>query len=139
MPFYHAPIIHDRQSVLSNVEQQTSSSTFSDVVGATVTAKDLGQPGSYLGWISLLISNSNNNSNGIFRLLLNGNPVGNEVVISLKVKDLDVGFNINSSLDGIGIVVGDVLQLQFATGSGTLTLVEFSLLVDGIPASRVVQ
>ena len=139
MPFYHSPIMHDRQSVLSNATQVTSSSTFSDVLGATVTTKDLGGPGSYLGWISLLMSNSLNNSDGLFRLLLNGIPVGTFTTISLRVKDLDVGFSVNSNLAGIDIVSGDVLQVQFATSSGTLTLIEFSLLIDGVPASRVAQ
>lgn len=138
MPFSHAPIFHDRQAALGLDIQTTSSSTFSDIIGASITAKDLGEVGSYLGWISLLISNSNNNSDGLFRLLVNGDPVGTFATITLRVKDLDVGFSLNSNLAGVEIVAGDVLQVQFATSSGTLTLVEFSLLVDGIPASRVV-
>ena len=138
MPFHQEPTFHDRQTVSSIVLQTTSSPVFSDVAGATITAKDLAQPGRYLGWLSLLMSNTNNNAQASFRLTLNGSPSGNEAVVSLRFKDADVGFTLMSDLGGAGIVGGDVLQLQVATDIGTLSLVEFSILVDGVPASRVV-
>lgn len=138
MPFHQEATFHDRQTVSSIVLQQTSSSAFSDVAGASITAKDLAQPGKYLGWLSLLMSNTNNNATASFRLTLNGSPSGNVAEIALRFKDADVGFTLMSDLGGAGIVDGDVLQLQFATDVGTLDLVEFSILVDGVPASRVV-
>ncbi len=138
MPFFQEATFHDRQSVNSTVLQQTSSSIFSDVLGASFTAKDLAQHGNYLGWLSVLVSNTNNNATASFRLTLNANPSGNESTISLRVKDLDVGYTLMSDLGGSGIVDGDVLQLQYATDIGTLSLIEFSLVIDGIPSSRVV-
>lgn len=138
MPFHQEATFHDRQTVSSVALQQTSSSTFSDVTGAFITAKDLAQPGQYLGWLSLLMSNTNNNAVASFRLTLDGNPIGNIAAIMLKVKDLDVGYTLMSDLGGAGIVDGNVLQLQFATNTGTLSLSAFSVLVDGVPASRVV-
>jgi len=138
MPFHQEATFHDRQTVSSIVLQQTSSSTFSDVTGAFITAKDLSQQGKYLGWLSLLMSNTNNNAVASFRLTLDGNPIGNNADITLKVKDLDVGYTLMSDLGGTGIVEGNVLQLQFATNTGALSLSAFSILVDGVPASRVV-
>ena len=138
MPFHQEATFHDRQSISSNVIQTTSSAEFIDVVGATITTKDLSQPACYLGWLSLLLSNTANNAKGFFRITLNGDAIGNAAEISLRVKDLDVGYTLMSDIGGTGLVDGDVLQLQFATDLGTLTLVEFSLLVDGVPESRVV-
>ena len=138
MPFFQEATFHDRQAASSMAVQTTSSAIFTDVTGATITAKDLAQPGAYLGWLSLLLSNNANNAMALFRLTLNGDVIGNIAEVSLRVKDLDVGYTLMSDLGGVGIVGGDVLQLQFATDLGTLTLVEFSLVVDGVPSSRVV-
>ena len=138
MPFHQEATFHDRKSIGSTVLQQTSSTEFVDVSGATFTAKDLGTPGDYLGWLSVLISSSLNNTTASFRLLLNGNVTSGVSTISLRVKDIDIGFTLMSDLGGMGIVKNDVLQLQFATDIGTLSLVEFSILVDGVPAARVV-
>ena len=138
MPFFQEATFHDRQTANSNVLQQTSLTTFVDVTGAAITAKDLGSSGDYLGWLSVLISSSLNNTTASFRVTLNGSPIGSVADISLRVKDLDIGYVLMSDLGGMGIVGGDVLQLQFATNIGTISLVEFSVLVDGVPESRVV-
>lgn len=138
MPLHQEATFHDRQSVNSVVLQQTSSSTFSDVTGATITAKDLSQSGDYIGWLSVLMSNNSNNATVSFRVTLNGAPSGNVATIMLRFKDLDVGHMLMSDFGGVGISAGDVLQLQYATDIGTLSLASFSILVDGVPTSRVV-
>lgn len=139
MPLYHEPMFHDRQAMESMVLQQTILPTFSDLEGATITTKDLGQDGNYLSWLSLLISSSLNNTNALFRLLVDGVPKGDVSVIILKVKDLDVGYTLLSNLGNIGIPANSVLQVQYATDKGILTVSEFSLMIDGIPSTRVVS
>lgn len=138
MPFFQEATFHDRQTVSSNILQQTSLITFVDVSGAIITAKNLGSSGDYLGWLSVLMSSSLNNTTASFRLTLNGTPVGSIATVALKVKELDVGFTLMSDLGGMGIVGGDELQLQFATDIGTLSLSAFSILVDGVPTSRII-
>ena len=138
MPFHQEATFHDRQGVDSTVRQDTTSTSFVDVTGATITAKDLGSIGAYLGWVSVLMSASLNNTIAFFRITLNSIPLGTSTQVSLRNKDLDVGYTIMGDLNGLDIVVGDVIQLQMATSSGTLSLIEYSLLIDGVPASRVV-
>lgn len=138
MPFHQEATFHDRQAVSSTVLQDTSNTDFVDINGATITAKQLGSVGAYLGWASLLMSNTNNNTTAFFRITLNGTPLGDITSVILRAKDFDIGYTITGDLNGLDIVGGDVIQLQYATSSGTLSLVEYSLLIDGVPSSRVV-
>ena len=137
MPFYHAPISHDRQGIQSNTPQQTSSSDFVDIVGATITTKDLSEAGAYLGWASVLVQNTENNAVAEFRVTFNGVPVGNLAVITLRTKDQDVGYTFLADIDNVE--PGTVIQLQYNTDKGALTIQEFALLMDGIPQSRVIE
>jgi hypothetical protein len=137
MPFSHAPIVHDRQSMESAVPQSTVSNIFVDVTGATITSKDLGESGTYQIATPILISSSLNNTLASFRVVLDGNQIGDVSVITLKIKELDIGFTFTGTLPGIN--TNQVIQLQYSTDKGTLTLSEFSMTIDGIPTSRVVQ
>ncbi len=138
MPFYHAPIVHDRQSVESAIPQSTTSNTFVDVIGGTITTKDLGQEGTYQISTPVVVSASLNNTIASFRITLDGNQIGDVSIINIKIKDFDIGFTFTGTLPGT-VTADQVMQVQYATDKGTLLLSEFSMTVDGIPASRVVQ
>ncbi len=130
------PIFHDRQSMESAIPQSTNSNSFVDVDDAIITTKDLSQDGTYMIWVPVLVQASLNNTTASFRLTLDGDQIGDVSTIVLKVKELDVGYTFMGTLPGIG--AGQVLQLQYSTDKGVLTLEEFSISVDGIPTIRVV-
>lgn len=131
------PIFHDRQKMESTTPQNTASTTFVDVTDGTLTTKDLSQNGTYMMWVPILIQASLNNTLASFRLTLDGNQIGDVSTITLRVKELDVGYTFTGNLSGIG--AGQVIQLQYKTDIGTLTLEEFSIMFDGIPTIRVVE
>ena len=136
MPFFQEATFHDRQSVESAIPQSTVSLVFVDVTGATITTKDLSQDGTYQVLTPIVVQASLNNTVASFRITLDGNQIGDVSVIELKIKELDVGTTFAGTLSGISN--NQVLQLQYATDKGTLTLEEFSMTVDGVPTSRVV-
>ncbi len=136
MPFFQEATFHDRQSEESESPQSTTSITFVDVVGASITAKDLSQDGCYQVVVPILVSSSLNNTTGSFRVTIDGNQIGNVSNIIIKIKELDVGFTFTGTLSGVA--AGQVFILQYKTDKGTLTLSEFSFALDGIPSSRVV-
>jgi hypothetical protein len=137
MPFFQEATFHDRQSEESAIPQATSSGTFVNVTGATITTKDLSQDGTYQIATPVLVSSSLNNTTGSFRITVDGIQVGDVSDITLKIKELDVGFTFTGTLSGIS--AGKIIQLQYLTDKGTLTLSEFSITVDGIPTARVVE
>jgi len=136
MPFFQEATFHDRQATGSTTPQSTSSTTFIDITGATITTKNLGEPGNYAASTSLLVSNTNNNSTISIRATLDGVPVGVPATIKIRTKDLDIGYTLLTTISGIES--GKVIQLQMATDIGTLTLSEYAISVDGVPDSRVV-
>ena len=138
MPFHQEATFHDRQAMFNEDPESTSSTDFVDLPGAELTTKNLSIDGNYTLAMSLLISSSLNNTTASFRLLVDGVPVGpNETIITLKVKDLDIGY----TLHGIATSIPreTVLKVQYKTSAGTLTVTEFNILIDGIPQSRVVE
>lgn len=137
MPLYQESIFHDKQDIFDGSLNSTDSDVFVDVPGATLTTKDLSLPANYSVFMSVLVNSTANNTIAVFRALVDGNPFGTERMIFLKVKGLDVGFTFPSIADGLE--AGQVLQLQFKTSAGTLNLVEYGILIDGIAQSRVVE
>lgn len=133
---YQEATFHDRQCSLNENSQNTSSTSFVNITGATLTTKDLGSTGSYVIWFTVLISASLNNTTASFRLLEDGSPVGAELHITLRTKDLDIGYTLTEGIDSEANVV---FQLQWKTDIGTLTLQEHNLTIDGIPSYRVVE
>jgi hypothetical protein len=136
MPFHQEATFHDRQSMESTIPQSTASLVFVDVIGATITTKDLSQEGTYQIWTPVLVSASLNNTIASFRITIDDVQIGNVSEITLKVKELDTGYTFTGTLPGI--TEGQVMQLEYKTDKGTLTLQEFSIAVDGVPTSRVV-
>lgn len=138
MGFHQEATFHDRQSVESAIPQSTSSNTFVDVIGGTITTKDLSQEGTYQISTPVVISASLNNTIASFRITLDGNQIGQISILKLKIKDFDIGFTFTGTLPGT-VTADQVMQVQYLTDKGTILLSEFSMTVDGIPASRVVQ
>lgn len=136
MPIYQENIFHDRQVMGSSTPNDTTSLVFVDVPGAILTTKDLSQPANYMSWVSLLMAGSLNNTMATFRGTINDVPIGSEVPVVLRNKDADVGFVILGNIGNVS--AGDEIKLQFKTDKGTLTIVEYAILIDGIPESRVV-
>lgn len=137
MPIYQEATFHDRQSVESAIPQSTTSLTFVDVTGAVLTTKDLSQDGTYQVLTPVVVQASLNNTVAEFRLTLDGNQIGDVSMIELKIKEADVGTTFAGTLGGIS--GGQVLKLQYRTDKGTLTVEEFTMAIDGIPTSRVVE
>ena len=134
---HREPIFHDRQKVESAVPQSTTSLTFVDVTGAALTTKDLGQEGTYQIMTPVLVQSSLNNTIASFRITADGDQIGDISIVELKIKELDVGITFVGELSGVS--AGTVLQMQYATDKGTLTLEEYSVIFDGIPSIRVIQ
>ena len=139
MPFYHEPIFHDRNSVTNEVPQSTNSSVFVDLVGASITTKDLGEDGNYQSLMPIIVNCTSNNTTISFRVLLDGNPVGSEKHIFVKTKDLDLGYTITSNLGGASLPPNSTIQVQYKTDKGTVEVTGFGIVSDGIPASRVLE
>jgi hypothetical protein len=137
MPWFAEPIFHDRQSVSSQELVTTDSAIFVNIPGATLTTKDLGQSGNYNLFFTLLISATLNNTTAILRLCVNGIPTSLEgTPLLLKTKDLDISYTFPAN--ATGIQANNVLQVQWSTDKGILSLSEFNILIDGIPDARVI-
>jgi hypothetical protein len=134
---YREPIYHDRQSVRNDGDFLTSSTEFVDLTGVTLTTKDLGSTGSYAIHASVLVSGSLNNTTVSFRVTSDGTPLGDGVDLAMRTKDLDEGYTFLGTSSEVE--AGKDLQIQVKTDIGTVTVRKFSLLIDGIPAIRVIQ
>ena len=131
------PIFVDIDSITDDIPQNTDSTDFVDVDLATLTTKDLGQDGTYKIFFSVLVSASLNNSKAFFRVLIDGVPTGAmDRPITLKVKELDIGYTFLGKVTNVP--KDSVLQIQWATDQGTITLAEHNFLIDGIAEGRVV-
>jgi len=129
-------ISHDRQFIIDQTPQSTSSGTFVDITNATLTTKDLGETGNYTVSFGFLVSPSVALTVASFRLLKNGSPLGiSSLMVSLKTLGQDIGVPFKA--DATGIVDGDVLQVQWFTDKGSITLAQFDFSMDGIPETRV--
>lgn len=139
MNFYTEPVLHDRQEVVvAGLPVTTTSTDFVDIDGAVITTKDLGSDGTYMIFLSMGLNSSNNNSEVIFRGLVDGVPTqerevpfgpgagGNPQAVELQAF-------------GSGISVGTEIKLQWKVSSGTATLLATSVIIDGVPDIRVVQ
>ncbi len=138
MPFEREPIFHDRQFTASAGSQTTSSPTFVDITGATLTTKDLSQESNYSLMFSFIVSPSVANTTATFRLLVDGvpfSPMGKSLL--LKTNNADVSDTFLGFITGIS--AGEIIKFQWQTDIGVLTLSDFSFLIDGIPDARVIE
>lgn len=141
MNFLRKDIFHDRQNIDVDTDPPltTTSNDFVNVPGASLTAKDLGEPGTYLIWIGMKLNSSNNNSEVVFRGMINGSPTIEERPVPFgpsaggnpKQAELH-GFSDN-------VPEGATVQLQWKVDVGTATIIKLSFSIDGIPGSRVIE
>lgn len=132
------PTLHDRQAAFSVSDQTTSSATFVDITGASLTACGLDVPGTYNGWFTFIVAASAANTIASFRITINGTPfepIGRQLIIKTSNQDMAVTFLLLIT----DIVCDDVIQMQWATDKGILTMEEFDMLFDGIRNDRVVE
>ena len=138
MPFYHSPIMHDRQCVGSEDPHDTTSLTYVDLPGATLTTISLSQPGSYVVTFSALMNVLLNNTTANFRVSIDGVPVDVDGTdVRLKVKELDISYTV--SCIAANVPEGAVMQVEYKTDKGTLMVEEYNLTIDGVPQTRVVE
>ena len=131
------PIFHDRQDIIASGPMTTTSTTFVDIPGADFTTKDLGSPGNYQLWLSLGVQQSNNNTSITFRIVVDG--------VSGQGRTVDFGpgsANNPQHATLIGqsdnIDAGKFIKFQWLVSGGTGQINNLRILLDGIPAIRVV-
>lgn len=136
-PSEREPIFHDRQFVIDQTPQTTSSLTFVDVTNAVLTTKDLAQTANYTVVFAFIISASVANTIATFTVNVNGVPMSQVPrTVSIKANNSDLG---NTFL-GVAetLEASDVIQAQWKTDKGILTMAEFNFLIDGIPVARII-
>lgn len=138
MPRKREPLFHDRQFKADQTSHSTSSNVLVDLVGATLTTKDLDQMANYSVWFSVLISPSASNTTASFTLLAGGVPIAPMArILPLRITGGDVGMTFMGQVEAVSGV--KVLQIQWATDKGTITMSEYNLLIDGITEVRILQ
>jgi len=141
MNFIRKPIFHDRQNIEVNTDPflTTTINTFVDVPGASLIAKDLGESGTYLIWIGMKLNSSNNNSEVVFRGMINGSPTIEERPVPFGPSQGGVAKQ--AELHGFSddVPEGATVQLQWKVDVGTATMEKLSFSIDGIPGSRVLE
>jgi len=137
MPFIREPIFHDRQGITLAGPITTTSATFVDIPGATITTKDLSQTGFYQAWISLEVENTNNNTTMNFRAITAGVP-GSARAVNIGPGGGGDPKSVTIIGDKSGIVASSIIKLQWNTTGGTAQINSLRFLIDGIPDSRVV-
>ncbi len=132
------PIFHDRQNIALPGPIITSSITFVPIPNAVITTKDLGGDGIYLGWLSLNIQHSNNNSTVTFQPVING----------VNMQERVVNFGPGSAGDPRGrtfiaqsdaVPPGSTILFKWKTSGGTAQINELRMMVDGIPEIRMLE
>lgn len=128
---------HDRQFVVDQVSQNTSSLVFVDITNAILTAKDLEDEGNYDVIFSFMISPSVANTLASFEILVNGAPI---TIMPRTLLLKTNGAQVTPTFLGFSedIVAGDVVTVQWKTDKGTLTMDEFNFKIDGMVEDRVI-
>lgn len=137
MPLTREPIFHDRQAVNVAGPLTTTSTTFVDVSGATLTTKDLAQTVFYQIWVSIEIQHNNNNSTIDVRIIIDGAPSMSRT-ISFGPSGADNPQSPTIIGSSTGIDAGSVIQVQWNTPSGTAQINDLEMIIDGVPDSRVI-
>jgi hypothetical protein len=131
------PIFHDRQVVTVAGPLATTSAIYVDIPGAILTTKDLSVTGLYQLWLSMELEHSNNNSTINVRICIDGAP---SMGRSIHFGPSSAGNPQSPTLIGedSGVDSGSVIQVQWNTPSGTATLNDLIMMIDGVPDSRII-
>ncbi|MEE8151275.1 MAG: hypothetical protein V3T43_06125 [Nitrosomonadaceae bacterium] len=129
---------HDRQKVdVAGPVVLPTSGVFTPIPGATITTKDLGEAGKYVGTMVMEVEHSSNNSVIEIRMCVNGVPQETkEFHIGAASKDqpaivVAVG-------EGSGVEAESEITAEWKTDKDSATLNSLTLIVDGVPDSAVV-
>lgn len=136
MSLTREPIFHDRQSVEITGPLTTTSATFVDVPGLSITTKDLSQETKYLFIVTVEVSHNANNSSISLRVTVDGSPSTGKAV-SFGPNSMNTPQTVTFIGSGI-VAANSVLQAQWSTPSGTATLNLAQVVIDGIPSSRII-
>ena len=137
MPFDREPIFHDRQQIVIVEPITTTSTTFVDIPGATLTTKDLSQTGVYQAFGSISIQQSNNNASISIRTVVDGVPRP-ERTINFGPNAANIPLPISIMAQAEGVVEGIIIKLQWKVSTGTAQINTLVSMFDGIPESRII-
>ena len=136
MPLTREPLFHDRQRANVVGPITTDLDTFTLVTGSTLTAKDLGQAGSYLITVSLEMNHTKNNSEISFRFCIDDVPAAIRTIHrGPNTADSPAIVSITALLPGVG--AGTVISIEWATDLPTAQINDLIFVIDGVPESRI--
>lgn len=134
----------DRQMADSAILIQTTSTTFVDVPGLTVTTKDLGsgQNGSYLIHFSATIAHATQKEAVEFQLVVDGTPVAFSVAtMNFSALFVDTQFSWYED----PIINNKIIKVQWrqtrstgSVGARTAEMTDRRLIISGVPSNAVV-
>lgn len=129
---------HDRQIVRVPGPIITTSTTFVDVPGATLTTKDLGELGNYQAWLSISVQQSNNNTAINFRAVINGFP-GNTRTVDFGPASANNPQHATLLAQRDGVEPNIEIKLQWNVTAGTGQINDLVMMLDGVRELRVIS
>lgn len=137
MPIYTEDTYHDRQNTGSTTPQDTTLiDTYEDIIGSELTTKEIAEIGNYTASVGILLSASLNNTIANVEIIEDGVSLGDNDII-LRFAGVDVGYPVFFLLPSV--ICCKEMKLRVKTDKGVVTISEFSFLIDGIPATRVIE
>ena len=128
--------IHDRQAIQGTSTLQTTSQTFVDLPGMTLTTKDMGEDGSYLITFAALVLHSDQKKQVFFRLLVDGVEVAVQQLTS-NFQNLEVSFSFVHQESPTA--AGKIVKMEWHNDNkGTASVTNRELVINGVPISSVV-
>jgi hypothetical protein len=131
----------DRQAFTSSTAITTTSATYVDLTGFTLTTKNFGQTGSYLINFSGYCSNSAAGASSYFILNINGV----QMLTSERRDTQQAGpqavlqYNTIAISTLRGLTAGSIVKVQFRnSGTGTVTFYGGELNINGVPVATVI-
>lgn len=128
---------HDRQEVEVDGPINTMSTSFVNIPGAELVTVDLGQSGIYLFWLSISVQQSNNNTSITFRALVDGVP-GMERTVDFGPNAANDPQHATLIGKSVSISAETLIEIQWKVSGGTGQINDLTMLLDGIPESRIV-
>lgn len=126
----------DAKAVSSTTPQTVSTTTQTDIVGASITTGNLGSTGSYLITWSGITSNSNSKINNFYLSI--GGVTGPERTRSLQTPNSDIVTAFTHFEPNIAADTTIKMRWSVSVNSSTATLSVFELIVQGILGSNII-
>jgi hypothetical protein len=132
-----SPTFHDRQALQLAGGAATSSLVYVDIPGASLITKNLGDTGNYNVACSVETEGDVSGWVANIRVCFDGVVCG-ERTIKRGGSSKDDPTEITVLVDQAAITAGSIIQVQWSTAAGTLTLNALDLTIDGVLDSRVI-